>query len=655
MSQLLVYQKPNSDDVSNRPLSAIKRLALSLLVILVLPISAATAQSSDYRTWTDSTGQHKVSAKLIAQTDKEITLEKADGSKISLPLDKLSLTDREHLRSLLAKSEPEVDPFSGGQPVEELSGGRQRIREPKTPPAANTSDDTDDQSNADRGPESSTERKHKPRAVKFNSASQWNYHPSAAAAPAARSKARISLSSPLFGSGRQQITETLFSSNGRVLLVHSKTDGNNILTVIDLIAGNVISHEQLPKGNNINIAISPSGTSIAVCVNQLGQTIEIWTLNGNKLIRDSKSIRTATQLFYQAKKLVFAGESHLFCWGSNSCLIDLGQNQVEYEIDIDTYRIESVMNADTGFLGLFQLDKFHLLRMADGEVVGSLSFGESLKRASFDSVSVAMQRQHLIVFTERERCLWDLQTGQPKSTTPLPAFRDLDEPAHFLSDSLVLQGGEVFHLTLPNPVWNIELPTHGRMLFDRDRCWLLTNEALIPVEALTIAQSRDIDQAVQLAQNFPFLKRGTRVGLDVDFRHLGSQAEAAKTILLKRLQDLGCEIDQTASLQLRADVRQNVTGNFTIERRINKQIERTTATFAPLVYDLMLVQNKRVIWRIERPSSGELNENAHEARDRLTARSTDFFATCELPTKPSPLIKPPPPGVSRIRADGVVD
>lgn len=655
MSQLLKNQPSIFRNSSYRPLGSIERMALSLFVILVFPIATANAQSQDVRTWTDSTGKHKVNAKLIAQTDKEITLEKPDGSKVTLPLDKLSQADRDFLRTLPDQTEPEVDPFSGGQPVEELGGARRRVRDPKNPPDVTTSDNADDKSNSAQGPVSAMEPKHKPRSVTFSSASQWTYQPSAVAVPAARSKAKVTWPSPLFPAGHHQIKETQFSANGRVLLVHTWSGGVNFLTVVDLVAGKVIGQERLPQRSDVKIAISPSGTRIAASDSLLGQTIEIWTLNGNQLTRDSKSIQTSTQLFYRAKKLMFADESHLFCWGSNSCLIDLEQQRVDYEIDIDTHRIDFMLTSNGPCLGLLQRDKLHLLRMTDGVVVGSLDIGKDSRTFLTHSLSAAFQGQHLVVFTDQERRLWDLRTGQQKSITPLPAFRNREGSAQFLTDSLVLQGGEVFHVDLPNPVWTFAFPTNSRVLFDRDRCWLLTNEALIPVELLSPSQRQDIDQTVQLVQNFPFLKRGTRVGLDVDFRHLGNQAEAAKAILLKRLQDLGCEVDPTASLQLRADVRQHATSDWTIERTVNRQTEVTTASFAPLVYDLMLVQNKRVLWRIDRPAKSNGNETAQEARVRLTTPSTDFFATCELPTKPLPQIKPSPPGVSKIRADGVVE
>ncbi len=225
---------------------------------------------------------NQVEAKLIMRTEKAVTLEKADGTQVTLLLEKLSQADRDLLRSLPTATEPEVDPFAGGQPVEELGGLRPRSRQPNATPDPNTSGNANAgtrQPVRELGP--TGEQKHKPRAVTLRDASQWNYQPVSSTTPVARSKAHVSWSSPSFPVGLQQIEETLFSPNGRVLLIRTKVFDDDVLTVIDLVGGQVIGHEKLPSGNNLNIAISPSGSRIAVSVNQLGQTLEIWTANSN--------------------------------------------------------------------------------------------------------------------------------------------------------------------------------------------------------------------------------------------------------------------------------------------------------------------------------------------------------------------------------------
>ncbi len=628
---------------------------MGLLLLLVLPAATASAQSNDYRTWTDSTGQHKVNAKLVERTEKDITLEKDDGSRVTLPLDKLSQTDREFLRSLPATTEPEVDPFLGGQPVEELERSRGiRGRDPNTPPTTLAPHDATRNRQTPSQP-AVPAAEHKPRKLFLSPADKWNYQPQPATDPGPRSNAKISLTSPILQGGPAPLVETCFSANGRVLLVHTKGGANDVLSVVDLVAGKVICHEELPRGVNLKIAVSPSGARIAIASSHLGQSIHLWSLKDNQLTRDPKSIDNSEHLFFGLKHLIFLDESRLFCWSSHSCLIDLDQQRVDYEIRIDTVRSGFSVTPDAKHIGMVKNGNFHLVRMADGSVVGNLNLGADSRSTLLTDYDVAMHGQRLVAFDDGGRQLWDLQTGQRQTVHPLDSFRSRSGTAHFLTESLVFRGGELFHVDLPNPVWKFDWPTGCRILLDRDRCWLLTSEALIPVQLLDSQRLREIDEMVQLTKNFPFLKRGTRVGLDVDFRHMGGLAETAKSILLKRLQEIGVVIDPESSLQLRADARQHITSTLTIERVIDEQIVRTTAQLTPLSYDLMLVQNKRVIWRTDQPARPIGNESAPEARDRLNTPRTDFFANCELPTKPSPLFQPPPPGRSRVTLEGVVE
>jgi hypothetical protein len=51
-----------------------------------------------FRTWTDSTGEHKVEAEFVSATMGQVKLRKADGSEVVLPMERLSEADQEWLR-----------------------------------------------------------------------------------------------------------------------------------------------------------------------------------------------------------------------------------------------------------------------------------------------------------------------------------------------------------------------------------------------------------------------------------------------------------------------------------------------------------------------------------------------------------------------------
>jgi hypothetical protein len=50
--------------------------------------------------WTDSTGQHKTEARMILTSDGQVTLERADGKVVTIPLERLSQQDRDYVASM---------------------------------------------------------------------------------------------------------------------------------------------------------------------------------------------------------------------------------------------------------------------------------------------------------------------------------------------------------------------------------------------------------------------------------------------------------------------------------------------------------------------------------------------------------------------------
>jgi hypothetical protein len=50
------------------------------------------------RTWTDASGKHKTEAEFVSMTAGKVKLRKADGSIVTLPMDKLSKADQKWIR-----------------------------------------------------------------------------------------------------------------------------------------------------------------------------------------------------------------------------------------------------------------------------------------------------------------------------------------------------------------------------------------------------------------------------------------------------------------------------------------------------------------------------------------------------------------------------
>ena len=71
------------------------QIATSAILVIALAPSIALA-----RVWTDSTGQYKVDADLVAFNDHTVVLQRKDDKELgAVPIEKLSQTDREYLKS----------------------------------------------------------------------------------------------------------------------------------------------------------------------------------------------------------------------------------------------------------------------------------------------------------------------------------------------------------------------------------------------------------------------------------------------------------------------------------------------------------------------------------------------------------------------------
>ena len=80
-------------------------------VVVALGLTATAGRAADWHVWKDKTGKFSVSAKLVSVADGKATLEKADGSKLVIPLAKLSAADQAFAAAEQAKLGGDDNPF----------------------------------------------------------------------------------------------------------------------------------------------------------------------------------------------------------------------------------------------------------------------------------------------------------------------------------------------------------------------------------------------------------------------------------------------------------------------------------------------------------------------------------------------------------------
>ena len=75
-------------------------MKLQLLTILICGLLLALAQPTWARKWTDNTGKFSVEAELVEVKDDKVVLKRTSGSVITVPVARLSETDRQYLQAL---------------------------------------------------------------------------------------------------------------------------------------------------------------------------------------------------------------------------------------------------------------------------------------------------------------------------------------------------------------------------------------------------------------------------------------------------------------------------------------------------------------------------------------------------------------------------
>ncbi len=84
--------------------------AIFLAIVCFSNCQFAVAQQSEFRTWTDNTGQYTVRAKLLQVIGDQVELQKSHGSTIRLPLARLSQQDRQFVEQQSTDPEAIMEP-----------------------------------------------------------------------------------------------------------------------------------------------------------------------------------------------------------------------------------------------------------------------------------------------------------------------------------------------------------------------------------------------------------------------------------------------------------------------------------------------------------------------------------------------------------------
>jgi hypothetical protein len=102
-----------------------------IAAVLALGLAAAwlaAAAGQEFRTWSDASGKHKIKAKFVECSEGNVTLEREDGSQVTIALKKLSEADQKVVAELQSGDE---SPFQPAKPAKRAAKAKKAEAEPR--------------------------------------------------------------------------------------------------------------------------------------------------------------------------------------------------------------------------------------------------------------------------------------------------------------------------------------------------------------------------------------------------------------------------------------------------------------------------------------------------------------------------------------------
>jgi hypothetical protein len=646
-------------DFSNRK---VRHLVVPRDATLIRRANAQELQE-DFRTWTDATGKFKVDATIYELTDTEVKLLKKDEKVVTIPLEKLSAEDRQHLSEVRAKRAAEINPFAGGTPVEPakpmgdvdmFAGGV-----PDTP----TKPTTPMLENGALPIEGSIVRPD--NEVALDSA-EFTYQPTESR-PHVMDKS-ISLPPSRFSSDYQVHTNSklFYSGNSGELIAIYRTNPFQKFSqaiIVDTQAEEVVGDFTLPYEELNDFVVSPSKQSVVTIHNSFGNDeggIVFWKPDNQQLVPERAwrfDPKIQFQRFY-AHSSIFLDDQHLFTVGSHLALWDLESGHCLYSVsNPGTW----VISRDHSHIVFFQKGSLWIMRLRDGALVGQIR-GDHNFMASLRVLEISPDGRSLVASTGTSLHGFDLTNGQ--SLFSFDSGYAISSVVWADNSLLLVNGGRVVDPKLEIDVWNFSL-SHGLYRAQTgSTTWIVTPDQVFGLELINENRRREIVRNTSDLdpQDLLAFGVGSRVALSTDLAALGNESESVIQKMRERLEKLGFVIDDSAPLRIEAvvspdeEVQEIVRDHFgSLFGPVQERIRYT-----PHMSSVTLTLNDEVLWQIAAKYSAsgpilrmEGNETPQDAADRLCKPNPAFFTMAAFPAKISRLPQDRPPGKSVITAAGL--
>lgn len=550
---------------------------------LALGLTFSAQASAQVRTWTDSTGRHKMQAKFVEVADGKVKLEREDGSQFAIDLKKLSEADQKYVAEQASDA---ASPFQAVPPMgtkakksedeeDEKPTAKKRTRqaepeEEDTPrmkrkPRRSAEAEDEEAETEEDGPREVKPRWKQAAPIALTpSKDKWSLKISAPAESLAVRKNRAVVIPPkddFFEGLRTVVVNPVigWAALGYTWDKHGKGSRTR-LAVCDLVKGKFLGAAWTGKaGLMIPLAMRDNGIELVMRSEEFGfgkhDRLELWKMTGQGISRqvqwkpyghlEGGNRDVIWAAFLDTNRLATMNS------GGRLAVWDMEKVQPVCYGDTNAHGCIPALSPDRKYIAFAADDKICLFDVEAQEVTGVL---QAPAKLTFPICRFTPKGTRLICGAFNRIYVWDLATGG--------LFREIwtdkihiDEQMFCPSEDHILVGNQ----TLVDIESQIRLWTYS----GHERCAILGDTCLFAVNAhnqqgavipAVIPQS-GVREALKKAlanPEFFVLQPGTTVRLNLNALSDPGEREKASTALTQKLTANGFTVGPNGTIELAA-------------------------------------------------------------------------------------------------------
>lgn len=559
------------------------------------------------RTWSDKSGKFSVKARFVELKDDKVTLEREDGKKVTLSIDKLNDADRKVAEELAAAAEDnpfepaDENPFEAtDEPADDATGDK--------PPAGESSLKLAD---ADWS---------QVESIVIGEPGRWSLAPDAAPEiekPA--SNKPIILYSAVKSKGSEigpfeNVDGLLFDrAHGQacVSIVNGHPGKPTEVGVqrVDLVQGKAQELLKLPAAVK-PVDLDPSGrrilarTDMFLTPGRLPEpSVSVWEL-GEKSLRqirawDPQDPDNIHKVGPQIAQFVDANHVITVAFPGKLVLWDVAKSRAVYKFDLSASGVPA-LSANRKYLAAPVNNGMFVLDALTGKTLGKLSGGDP---GMISAVEFRPDGRRLAALSAQRLLVWDLDKGELYRDIYFPTALNATHIDWVAGGYVLLGGDKLIDLERRIVLWQYQHDSgHGfsrgygelggsfwYALTSPDRKERGLFRALLPhEEALKAANSLNPEQLL-------VVKPGAQVSLSVNVQGAPADQQTVTQALTEQLKRLGMSVASGGRLVLQATTETGKTEQVSY-RSFGRAFGNETASVTQQISRLKFVEDGKVVW-----------------------------------------------------------